>query len=385
MKKIILGLGVAASAIATPAMARDGQGYFGADVGLVFPNETNVAVTGLTGGGQVEDAALFEHNKGWAVGGQLGYDFGPIRTEVELSYQEFDPERITSNVLGVPHTNPQLAPRTGVFNADGETRLTSLMANALLDFGGEDGIGFSIGGGAGHTWLGQNMRTFVNGPGYFDDQTRDHVWAWQGIAQLRVPVTENAELGLKYKYFNTQEFNVRDTLGRDHEFDVSTHQALISLLVNFGGSDPVVAPPPPPPAPPRVAPPPPPPAAPAPAPQMVCNQGPYIVFFDWDQDVVTPEAATVLNSAVTAYGNCGTVPIMLAGYTDLSGSKSYNMNLAGRRNANVTEYLTGRGIPAARIAGEAFGEANPRVPTSDGVRELQNRRVEITYGPGSGR
>jgi outer membrane protein OmpA-like peptidoglycan-associated protein len=33
---------------------------------------------------------------------------------------------------------------------------------------------------------------------------------------------------------------------------------------------------------------------------------------------------------------------------------------------------------------EAFGEAQPRVPTADGVRELQNRRVEITYGPGSG-
>jgi hypothetical protein len=27
----------------------------------------------------------------------------------------------------------------------------------------------------------------------------------------------------------------------------------------------------------------------------------------------------------------------------------------------------------------------PRVPTADGVRELQNRRVEISYGPGSGR
>ena len=48
---------------------------------------------------------------------------------------------------------------------------------------------------------------------------------------------------------------------------------------------------------------------------------------------------------------------------------------------NVT---AGRGIPDARISSEAFGEANPRVPTADGVRELQNRRVEITYGPGSG-
>jgi outer membrane protein OmpA-like peptidoglycan-associated protein len=92
----------------------------------------------------------------------------------------------------------------------------------------------------------------------------------------------------------------------------------------------------------------------------------------------------VLNSAITAYGDCGTAAIMLAGHTDRSGSVTYNMGLAERRNESVQEYLTGRGIPAARISAEAFGESMPRVPTADGVRELQNRRVEITYGPGSG-
>ncbi|NQZ45897.1 MAG: OmpA family protein, partial [Erythrobacter sp.] len=58
--------------------------------------------------------------------------------------------------------------------------------------------------------------------------------------------------------------------------------------------------------------------------------------------------------------------------------------LAERRNESVRAYLTGRGIPDARISSEAFGESQPRVPTDDGVRELQNRRVEVTYGPGSG-
>ena len=114
------------------------------------------------------------------------------------------------------------------------------------------------------------------------------------------------------------------------------------------------------------------------------NTGPYIVFFDWDESVITAEAATILDSAVTAYANCGTANVMLAGHTDRSGSVTYNMGLAERRNASVTEYLTGRGIPAGRISGEAFGEAQPRVATADGVRELQNRRVEVTYGPGSG-
>ena len=105
----------------------------------------------------------------------------------------------------------------------------------------------------------------------------------------------------------------------------------------------------------------------------------------WDSATITPEAASVLNSAVTAYDNCANVPIMLAGYTDTSGPKPYNLRLAAQRNDSVRTYLTGRGVPAARITSEAFGEANLRVPTADGVRELQNRRVEITYGPGSGR
>ena len=92
----------------------------------------------------------------------------------------------------------------------------------------------------------------------------------------------------------------------------------------------------------------------------------------------------ILDSAVTAYANCGTANVMLAGHTDRSGSVTYNMGLAERRNASVNEYLTGRGIPAGRISSEAFGESQPRVPTADGVRELQNRRVEVSYGPGSG-
>jgi outer membrane protein OmpA-like peptidoglycan-associated protein len=108
------------------------------------------------------------------------------------------------------------------------------------------------------------------------------------------------------------------------------------------------------------------------------------VFFDWDRSDITPEAATILDNAVSAYGNCANVPIMLAGHTDRSGSVQYNMGLAERRNDSVRTYLTSRGIPGGSITGQAFGESMPRVPTADGVRELQNRRVEITYGPGSG-
>jgi outer membrane protein OmpA-like peptidoglycan-associated protein len=75
---------------------------------------------------------------------------------------------------------------------------------------------------------------------------------------------------------------------------------------------------------------------------------------------------------------------MLAGHADRSGSAQYNVGLSQRRADAVRSYMTARGVPDTRISTEAFGETMPRVPTADGVRELQNRRVEITYGPGSG-
>jgi hypothetical protein len=92
--------------------------------------------------------------------------------------------------------------------------------------------------------------------------------------------------------------------------------------------------------------------------------------------------------ASTATGNEGT-NTNLANSPTTSGPHSNatgndNVGLSERRNTSTENYLVGKGIPKDRITSQGFGEANPRVPTADGVRELQNRRVEITYGPGSG-
>ena len=115
-----------------------------------------------------------------------------------------------------------------------------------------------------------------------------------------------------------------------------------------------------------------------------CSPGPYIVFFDFDKSDITAEASGILDNAVGAYGNCGQAQVMLAGHADKSGGLAYNVGLSERRNASVRAYLEGRGIPGGVVSTQAFGESAPRVETADGVRELQNRRVEITYGPGSG-
>jgi outer membrane protein OmpA-like peptidoglycan-associated protein len=46
--------------------------------------------------------------------------------------------------------------------------------------------------------------------------------------------------------------------------------------------------------------------------------------------------------------------------------------------------MSAHGVPDSAMSTEAYGESRPLVETADGVREPQNRRVEITFGPGSG-
>jgi outer membrane protein OmpA-like peptidoglycan-associated protein len=108
------------------------------------------------------------------------------------------------------------------------------------------------------------------------------------------------------------------------------------------------------------------------------------VFFDWDKSDVTPEAAGILDNAAAAYQQTGTASVVLAGHADKSGADDYNVGLSQRRADSVKTYLAGRGVPESALTTEAFGESRPLVETADGVREPQNRRVEITFGPGSG-
>lgn len=119
------------------------------------------------------------------------------------------------------------------------------------------------------------------------------------------------------------------------------------------------------------------PAAAGPGAAGPCLPGPYIVFFDWDSSAISPDAATVLDSTVSSTTGCGSATIRIAGYADRSGSEQYNIGLSTRRADAVQAYLASHGA-TAQTTTQAFGESNPRVPTADGVRELQNRRVEIT-------
>jgi outer membrane protein OmpA-like peptidoglycan-associated protein len=116
------------------------------------------------------------------------------------------------------------------------------------------------------------------------------------------------------------------------------------------------------------APPPPPPARTAKS---------FIVFFDFDRSNITAQAQATINDAVAAAKAGNSTRVTLTGHTDRSGSEQYNQALSVRRGEAVKAAMIRGGIPANAIVVIGRGESQPLVPTADGVREPQNRRVEI--------
>ena len=130
--------------------------------------------------------------------------------------------------------------------------------------------------------------------------------------------------------------------------------------------------------------PPPPPPPPPPIygqvqpPQAIPNT--YIVFFDWNRSWISPAGMEVIRQAAEAWHRFGNVRVHVTGYTDTSGSYRYNVRLSERRAAHVAIELERFGVPRAAMEIRGLGETNLRVPTPHGVREPQNRRVEIIEG-----
>jgi OmpA-OmpF porin, OOP family len=119
-------------------------------------------------------------------------------------------------------------------------------------------------------------------------------------------------------------------------------------------------------------------AAPAPPPPPAVAQAPsYMVFFDWDRSNLSAQALNTIKQAANTFKTRGNARITATGHADKSGPENYNMALSLRRANAVKDALVREGVPATAIAVIGRGESQPLVPTADGVREPQNRRVEI--------
>ena len=121
---------------------------------------------------------------------------------------------------------------------------------------------------------------------------------------------------------------------------------------------------------------PPPAQAVAPAPKS------YLVFFDFNKSDLTSQAVAIVNQAAANAGPAKVTQLTVTGHTDTVGSDAYNMRLSRRRAESVAAQLEKDGIPSSEIQIVAKGKRDLLVPTADGVREPQNRRVQIVYDGG---
>jgi OOP family OmpA-OmpF porin len=124
--------------------------------------------------------------------------------------------------------------------------------------------------------------------------------------------------------------------------------------------------------------------APAPAPAPVAAAVPpspvsrsYLVFFDWDKSNLTDRARQIVSEAAANSTKVQYTRLEVNGYTDTSGTPQYNQGLSVRRAQAVAAELVKDGVPKSAISIQGFGETHLLVPTGAGVREPQNRRVEI--------
>ncbi len=126
------------------------------------------------------------------------------------------------------------------------------------------------------------------------------------------------------------------------------------------------------------------PAAYVPPPVVAPNAAPksYLVFFDFNKSDLTPQAVSIVDTAAANAAPAHVTKLEVTGHTDTVGSDAYNMRLSRRRAESVAAELEKKGIPSSEIEIVAKGKRDLLVPTADGVKEPQNRRVQIVYEGG---
>jgi outer membrane protein OmpA-like peptidoglycan-associated protein len=224
-------------------------------------------------------------------------------------------------------------------------------------------------GGAAFGWVKTEYScpTCFHAPGNFDTSSGFRVgWTAGAGAEFMINPKWSAAVEYRYTDLGSQGFSDGVTGASDSGSHFAYNAVTLGVSYHFM----------PPRAPAAEAPPIVPAMAPVPVPPAPRHA--FIVFFDFDRAELTKEGKLVVEQAARSYHRNGFARIEINGYTDLAGTQQYNMRLSQRRATAVAEYLSHLGVPHRVMDVMWHGKANPRVPTPDGVRNPQNRRVEIT-------
>lgn len=108
---------------------------------------------------------------------------------------------------------------------------------------------------------------------------------------------------------------------------------------------------------------------------------PNEVTFGVDQTVLSGRAKDVLNSVVLVVKEYDETKLNVIGFTDSTGSKSYNLRLSQVRASEVSQYITSQKVSGSRVSATGMGVASPIASNATAQGRAQNRRVEIILTP----
>lgn len=104
---------------------------------------------------------------------------------------------------------------------------------------------------------------------------------------------------------------------------------------------------------------------------------PSNVTFATDSYQINPALYPTLDELSTQMQQHPELVARINGYTDSTGSASYNQTLSQNRAQSVATYLSQHGISPQRLAAAGYGSGNPIADNNTATGRAQNRRVEI--------
>ncbi len=217
---------VALALYASPAIAQERGFYVELDAGATIAGDQSLGI------GTLEDAAKISSSKGHDVGLIAGFDLGRFRFEVEASNRKANASGINVVTGGIPLTSAATATGFGQRPANGSSNADSLMANAMVDFGNENGLEAFVGGGVGIAKIRVRNEASITTPWL---NSKDSGFAWQALAGVRHPLNDHIDVGLKYRYFQSSRLELVDRLGRSVRTDFHSHSIMASIGYSFGG------------------------------------------------------------------------------------------------------------------------------------------------------
>ncbi|HEX7954730.1 MAG TPA: OmpA family protein [Burkholderiales bacterium] len=103
----------------------------------------------------------------------------------------------------------------------------------------------------------------------------------------------------------------------------------------------------------------------------------FLLYFLEGKDELTAESEQEVERIFTEIAARPYPEVLVIGHTDAVGTTEFNDQLSRQRAERVRDALVKRGIASDRIEVSGRGKRDPLVPTSGGVSEPKNRRVEI--------